>query len=114
MAAMNSSMENAVPLQTAAHTTTASDRFAFDCHRIACPPSFSMMKLIRPKFSPKSHRQITPTTMGEISHGTKKMMRAASLPFACRLTSKLAVSSENTKVSGTTSTAYSSVRCAAA
>ena len=51
--------------------------------------------------------------MGDSSHGTKKMTRATDPPFACLLTNRLAASSETTKFSGTTSTAYSSVRVSA-
>lgn len=48
--------------------------------------------------------------MGEMSHGMKKTTRATDAPLACLLTTRLAMNSESTKFSGTTSTAYSSVR----
>ncbi len=51
--------------------------------------------------------------MGDSSHGMKKMTRATDAPLACLLTTTLAMSSENTKFSGTKSTAYSSVRVSA-
>jgi hypothetical protein len=66
--------------------------------------------LTKPKLSPNSQRQITPATIGETSHGRKKMMRAPVLPFEPTAVSATAMASDRAYPTGTDTAAYRSVR----
>jgi hypothetical protein len=95
-AAMNSSMLNAVVAQVPVMRMTRSASVPSDSQLSDEPPSASIRKLANPKFSPKSQRHTTPVTIGEISHGRKKITRAAPFPAARVLVSRTATPSAAT------------------